>query len=205
MSPFQALYGIPPPSIHSYLTCTIAVQAVETALRDCDATLRLLHDNLLLVQNRMKQFHDRKRTECTFEIGDWVYLKLHPYRQHSITPHHIHKLSLRYYGPFQVAAWIGAVAYGLFLPAGSKIHPVFHVPLLHKPIGTTCVSSPTLPPINPFGSLLWTPEAVLGRSIFKFQNTTATKWFIKWQGLPTADATWGVATDIITLFPHFQA
>lgn len=37
------------------------------------------------VQERMKFFANRKRTERYFNVGDWVCLRLHPYRQKSVS------------------------------------------------------------------------------------------------------------------------
>jgi hypothetical protein len=40
--------------------------------------------NLKQAQDRMKKYADLNRTESKFLEGDWVYLKLKPYRQISI-------------------------------------------------------------------------------------------------------------------------
>ena len=40
---------------------------------------RLKH-NMVRAQNRMKQVVDRKGTKLELEPGDWVFLKLQPYR-----------------------------------------------------------------------------------------------------------------------------
>ena len=69
MSPFQALYGVHPPSIQTYLPGTTSVQSVDVALQDRDKLLRLLRANLQLAQNRMKQIYDKGRTEREFKVG----------------------------------------------------------------------------------------------------------------------------------------
>lgn len=46
-----------------------------------EATIRLLKEHLYQAQNRMKQMADQPRSELEFQIWDWVYLKLQPYKQ----------------------------------------------------------------------------------------------------------------------------
>lgn len=83
----------------------------------------------------MKFHADKHRLERSFLVGDWVYLRLQPYRQKSISHKTFNKLSPRFYGPFQVLQKIGAVTYKLDLPPGSQIHPVFHVSYLKAKLG----------------------------------------------------------------------
>ena len=74
----------------------------------------------------MKKFANVRRCGVTLEVGDLVFVKLQPYRFHSLAKQHNEKLSPRYYGPDKVLDRIGPVAYKLELPSHSKIHPVFH-------------------------------------------------------------------------------
>lgn len=56
--------------------------------------------HLKQAQERMKLNYDRKRRELNFSVGDLVYLKLRPYRQHSVLSRSSHKLLPRYAGLF---------------------------------------------------------------------------------------------------------
>lgn len=48
MTPFEVVYGYPPPTILTYLPGSSPVHLVDTSLRDRDALLRRLKENLQL-------------------------------------------------------------------------------------------------------------------------------------------------------------
>ncbi|KAI5322909.1 hypothetical protein L3X38_031981 [Prunus dulcis] len=121
-----------------------------------------------------------KHSEHEFQVGDWVYLRLHPYRQSSVSKTHCPKLTPRYYGPYKVLARVGKVTYTLQLPSTSRIHSTFHVSLLKPKIGPHVTHSPTLPPFNFAGQILWTPENVLQQGMCTRNNTDVIRWLIKW-------------------------
>lgn len=73
----------------------------------------------------MKNQVDRHRSDRKFDIGDWVWLKLQPYKQQSVQNRSNQKFSQRFFGPFQVLEKIGKVAYKLALPRDSLIHDIF--------------------------------------------------------------------------------
>jgi hypothetical protein len=61
----------------------------------------------------MKIQGDKKRSERHFDVGDQVYLKLHPFIQQSVASRSNQKLALRYFGPYKMLARVGSVAYRL--------------------------------------------------------------------------------------------
>lgn len=133
-------------------SCSTSVNVVDFALRNRDDLLTLLKSHMTVAQNRMKQHVDQKCTEREYKIGDRVYLKLHPYRQKSLDHRPSHKLAPRFYGPFQISAKIGPVAYHLQFPTNCKLNPVFHVSLLKPKLGDHTPVSVTIPPLDSSGS-----------------------------------------------------
>jgi hypothetical protein len=80
MTPFMALYGYHPPSITFSLKEKSKVQAVEYHIEHQQQVLKILNDNLTMAQNHTKQQEDQHRSEISFEVGDWVFLRLQPYK-----------------------------------------------------------------------------------------------------------------------------
>ncbi|KAA0035725.1 Retrotransposable element Tf2 [Cucumis melo var. makuwa] len=78
--------------------------------------INVLKENLCIAQNRMKKMADLKRRELKFKVGDEVYLKLRPYRKHSLSRKECEKLVPKYYGPYKIKEEIGEVTYPLELP-----------------------------------------------------------------------------------------
>ena len=134
----------------------------------------------------MKQNADKHRREKEFKVGDWVYLRLQPYRQNSVAFRKNLKLSPRYYGPFHIIERVGAVSYKLKLPERSKIHPVFHVSNLKEKLGEQDKRNPELPHLDVTDSINPIPQVILDRRTRRRKEEV----LIHWQGLSPADATW---------------
>lgn len=76
MTPFEVVYGRASPTLHNYKHGSTAVAQVEGSLVEQDSLLKVLKENLQMVQNRMKINIVRHRQEQEFEHGDFAYLKL---------------------------------------------------------------------------------------------------------------------------------
>lgn len=126
-TPFEIIYGHKPRDFRVLHLEECSVPDLASWLKEREVVHQLLQQQLNRAQQRMKIQADKRRTERHFEVGDQVYLKLQPHIQTSVATRSNQKLAFRYYGPFEVLARIGSVAYKLKLPAGSQIHPVVHV------------------------------------------------------------------------------
>lgn len=83
MSPYQALYAQPPPSVN-YQYVRTKDTSVNDMMQRRWSTQQLVKENLIKAQERMKWYADKGRTDREFSVGDEVFLKLQPYRQHSL-------------------------------------------------------------------------------------------------------------------------
>ncbi|XP_070049786.1 uncharacterized protein [Nicotiana tomentosiformis] len=99
-TPFQALYGFPPTQVPMGSLPHSTHTTVGANLAQRQHMLLNLKENLVQAQARMKFYSDKNRFERVLEVGDWVYLKLQPYRQSSIAVRRNLKLSARFYGPY---------------------------------------------------------------------------------------------------------
>lgn len=89
-----------------------------------------LTDHLKKSRIIMKKQANKTRRHTTFQAGDYVLLKLQPYRQFTASSRSSQKLSKRFFGPFQIIKRVGTVEYLLDMPSSSQIHPVVHVSLV---------------------------------------------------------------------------
>ncbi|XP_047252063.1 uncharacterized protein LOC107842928 isoform X1 [Capsicum annuum] len=188
-TPYEALYGRPPPLHLPYIPGESTSTEVDTTLLNRELKLQLLKHHLLRAQLRMKQQADSHRSDTHFKFGDWGYFKVQPYKQVTISSHSTHKLSAKYYGPFQIIKKVGPVAYTLLLPSSVKIHPTVHVSLLKRcyEVPSTITCPPTVDLANPNCPH---PESALQRRMVKKGNKAVAQVLVKWLDIPTNAATW---------------
>jgi len=190
MTPFQALYGYPPPSWKELATNQTKVALVKELLDESQKVVQILKENLVIARNRMKQQVDQHRTEREFEVGEWVFVRLQPYKQLSLKQQGKNKLAPKYYGPYQINRKISHVAYGLDLPDKSRIHNVFHVSCLKKVVGQRKKVQTLLPLLDEEGRIILEPEAIIASRERKLRSRIIKEYLIKWKNLPEEDAAW---------------
>jgi len=138
----------------------------------------------------------------TFEVGDFVYLKVSPFR--GLKRFNVRgKLAPRYIGPFKVIDRKGVVAYQLELPSQlSGIHDVFHVSQLKK-----CLRAPKewlpLDELNIRDDLSFSePIRILETSERVTRNKRVKMCKVQWKHYSEEEATWEREDDLKTEFPH---
>jgi hypothetical protein len=98
MSPFEVLYG------RKCQTPLFLNEPRENQvfgseiLREAKRQVQVVRENLQLVQSRQKSYADHRRRKLSFEVGDFMYLKVSPIqlaqsRQKSYADHRRRKLS----------------------------------------------------------------------------------------------------------------
>ncbi|PNY17392.1 Ty3/gypsy retrotransposon protein [Trifolium pratense] len=201
ISPYEVVYGRPPPTLADYVPGSSKLQAVDATLTERDIVIEVLKNKLLKAQNTMKEYADLKRIPHQFKVGDWVFVKLRPYRQNSVLGRRFHKLSKRFYGPFKLVRAIGEVAFELELPDTSRIHPVFHVSQL-KPCFDNTVVPLALPPETVDNQPCITPIAILDWRTN--EENGQQEALVQWEGLFPEDATWENYQDLKNSYPTFD-
>nr|KYP71834.1 Retrotransposable element Tf2 [Cajanus cajan] len=193
-----------PPTLVQYVTGETKVESVEKELIDRDEALRQLRYHLQRAQGHIKKYADRKRSHHSYEVGDWVFLKLRPHKQQSLAQRINPKLAARFYGPYQIEKKIGAVAYQLKLPSHSKIHPIFHISQLKKAVGNyqETVDLPAGLEAEVFENI--TPEQILAVQQRQKNGVLVPYWLVKWCGKPVEEATWEEAFTITNQFPDVR-
>lgn len=200
-TPFRVVYGRDPPNLLKFEDGSTGNFELEVMLRERDKMLTQIKYHLVLAQDRMKTNADKHRRELVFEIGDMVFLKLRPYRQQSVVKRLYQKLAAKYFGPFEIVARVGVVAYRLKLPQGSKIHDVFHVSQLKPVIGKDHVVSELPHSFSVNNEIVIEPDIVIDT---RYDAEGHLEALISWTGLPDHENSWERASTLIQQFPHLK-
>jgi hypothetical protein len=151
-------------------------------VKDVEAKVQVIRENLKLSQMRQKSYHDRGTTPRQYEVSDYVYLKVSPTK--GVQRFGVKgKLAPRYIEPYEVIEVCGPVAYRIRLPEWfSAVHNIFHVTQLKKgvPVPETEVITEANAWIEPDSSLIQHSMRVLDRKERKTRRHTVKMYKIQW-------------------------
>ena len=132
MAPFEALYG---------RKCRTPLNWIEPGetryygidfVTEAEEQVCIIQWHMKVAQSRQKSYAYKRRRPLTFEVGDYVYLKVSPMK--GVQRFGVkRKLAPRYVGPYKITERKGNLAYKLQLPLEmSAILEVFHVSQLKR-------------------------------------------------------------------------
>nr|CAB3502859.1 unnamed protein product [Digitaria exilis] len=203
MSPFEALYG---------RKCRTPLMWSETGeqiifgpdtIKQAEESVAKIRENLKIAQTRQKSYADRRRRELTFEVGDYVYLKVSPLR--GTKRFHVKgKLAPRFVGPYQIEKRIGSLAYQLKLPQElAGVHPVFHVSQLRKCLRVPEDQVPAdVLDLQETLEYLEHPVKILDRATKGTRRTSIPMCKVLWSNHTEREATWEKEAEMKELYPY---
>ncbi|MCO5553376.1 hypothetical protein L7F22_006897 [Adiantum nelumboides] len=155
-------------------------------VQDMDEMYKKVKVALKKTQAKQKKAADRHRREVVFSLGDWVLLRFEKARLKKMKGKEklFLKLSMRYYGHFQVCDIISDVAYRLKLPESRKIHNAFHVSLLRPYVGDVPddMSAEDQPEVEELDEIL-VPEQILAHKERKVKGKVARRYLVKFRNI----------------------
>jgi hypothetical protein len=206
MSPFQALYG---------RSCRTPLQWDQPGekqvfgpdiLLEAEENIKMVRENLKIVQSRQRSYADTRRRELRFEVGDFVYLKVSPIR--GVRRFGVKgKLAPRYVGPYQILAKRGEVAYQLSLPEDLlAVHDVLHVSQLKKCL---CVPEEQLLveglEVQEDLTYIEKPTQILETTDRVTRRKTIRMCEVRWGHHCEEEATWEREDDLMAKYPELFA
>jgi hypothetical protein len=168
--------------------------------------IKMVRENLKIAQSRQQSYANTRRRELSFEVGDFVYLKVSPIR--GVKRFRVKgKLATRYVGLYQILARRGEVAYQLSLLEGlSAVHDVFHVSQLKKCLRVPEEQLPVeglevqedLTYIEKPTQILETVDRVTRRKTIRICK-------VRWSHHSEEEATWEREDDLMAKYPELFA
>jgi hypothetical protein len=175
-------------------------------LLEAEENNKMVRENLKIAQSRQRSYADTRRRELSFEVGDFVYLKVSPIR--GIRRFGVKgKLAPWYVGPYQILAKCGEVAYQLSLLEGlSAVHDIFHVSQLKKCL---CVSEEQLPveglEVQEDLTYIEKPVQILETTDRVTRRKTIRMCKVRWGHHSEEEATWEREDDLMAKYPELFA
>jgi hypothetical protein len=164
----------------------------------------MVRENLRVVELRQKRYADHRRRELSFEVGDFLYLKVSPMR--GLRHFKVRgKLTPRFIGPRKILEKRGEVAYQLeLLPQLSDVHDIFHLSQLKK-----CLHVPEeqfrMEDLDAKEDLSYQeyPVKILETSERVTRNKKISMCKVQWSHHTEEETTWEREEELKAEFPSF--
>ncbi|KAI5334329.1 hypothetical protein L3X38_024462 [Prunus dulcis] len=203
MSPFDALYE---------RQCRIPLYWDEVGEHrlevpeDVERTkkqVELNRERLKAAQDRQKSYADNRRKDLQFEVGDWVFLKLSPWKG-VVRFGKMGELSPRYIGPYEILEHVGLVAYRLALPSDlSRLHDVFHFSMLCKYISDPSHLLEEQPiELEDDSSYVEQPVQIFDWKVQVLRSREIPLVKVLWRGHTVEEATWEPEDQMRDQYPY---
>ena len=132
MAPFEALYGRRCRTPLCWYESGESTLLGPEVVQETTEKVKMNQENVKASQSRQKSYHDKRRKDVEFQVGDHVFFRVNyvagvgrALKCRTLTP--------RVVGPFEIVEKVGVLAYRIALPPSlSKLHDVFHVSQLWK-------------------------------------------------------------------------
>jgi hypothetical protein len=171
-----------------------------------EENIKMVRENLKIAQSRQRSYADTWRRELSFEVGDFVCLKVLPIR--GVRRFGVKgKLAPRYVGLYQILAKRGEVADQLSLPEGlSAVHDVFHVSQLKKCL-RVLEEQLSVEGLEVQEDLTYIekPMQILETADKVTRRKTIRMWKVRWSHHSEEEATWEREDDLMAKYPELFA
>jgi hypothetical protein len=172
-------------------------------LLEAKENIKMVREILKAAKSRQRSYADTRRRELSFEVGDYVYLKVSPIRgtkRFGVKG----KLAPRYIVSYQIQARRGEVAYQLSLPENlSAVHDVFHVSHLKKCLRVPEEQLPTEDlKVQADLTYIQKPTQILETADRVTRRSTIQMCKVKWGHHSEQEATWEREDDLRAKYPE---
>ncbi|GKA14451.1 reverse transcriptase domain-containing protein, partial [Tanacetum coccineum] len=190
-APFEALYGRKCRSPIMWAEAGEGHLIGHDLVQETTEKISQIKDRLKAARDHQKSYADKRRKPLEFSIGDYVLLKVLPWKG-VVRFGKKGKLAPRFVRPFKIIEKVGPVAYRLDLPEElNDVHDTFDMSNLKK-----CLADPTLQvPLDEIRvdaklNFVEEPVEILEREFKKLKRSRITIIKVRWNSKCGPEFTW---------------
>ncbi|GJS18076.1 putative reverse transcriptase domain-containing protein [Tanacetum coccineum] len=202
-APFEALYGRKCRSPIMWAEVGEGRLIGHELVQETTKKISQIKNRLKVALDHQKSYADKKRKPLEFNVGDYVLLKVSPWKG-VVRFEKKGKLATRFVGPFEIIEKVVHVAYRLDLPEEfNGVHDTFHVSNLKK-----CLADPTLQvPLDEIRvdaklNFVEEPVEILEREFKKLKRSRIAIVKVRWNSKRGPEFTWEREDQMKLKYPH---